>query len=47
MVGRQGRGLASGFFRALLVAAGAMLLALVITIVAIWVRRAALTGTTN
>jgi EmrB/QacA subfamily drug resistance transporter len=39
--------LATGFSRAFLVAAGAMLLALVITIVAIRVRRAELTGTTN
>jgi EmrB/QacA subfamily drug resistance transporter len=39
--------LASGFSRAFLAAAGAMLLALVITIVAIRVRRAELTGTTN
>jgi EmrB/QacA subfamily drug resistance transporter len=39
--------LATGFSRAFLVAAGAMLLALIITIVAIRVRRAELTGTTN
>ena len=39
--------LATGFSRAFLVAAGAMLLALVITIMAIRVRRAELTGTTN
>jgi hypothetical protein len=44
---RQGRGLATGFSRAFLAAAGIMLLALVITIVAIRVRRAELTGTTN
>jgi len=44
---RQGRGLASGFSRAFLVAAGVMLPALVITIVAIRVRRAELTCTTN
>ncbi len=42
-----GTGLATGFSRAFLVAAGIMLLALVITIVAIRVRRAELTGTTN
>jgi hypothetical protein len=40
-------GLASGFSCAFLVAAGAMLLVLVSTIVAIRVRRAGLTGTTN
>ncbi len=47
MVGTTGTGLASGFSRAFLVAVGAMLLALVVTIVAIRVRRAELTGTTN
>jgi hypothetical protein len=46
-VGTTGAGLASGFSRAFLVAAGDMLLALVITIVAIRVRRAELTDTTN
>jgi hypothetical protein len=40
-------GLASGFSCAFLVAAGAMLLVLVSTIVAIRLRRAGLTGTTN
>jgi EmrB/QacA subfamily drug resistance transporter len=39
--------LATGFSRAFLVTAGIMLLALIITIVAIRVRRADLTGTTN
>jgi hypothetical protein len=39
--------LATGFSRAFLVAAGIMLLALIITIVAIRIRRADLTGTTN
>jgi hypothetical protein len=47
MVRRTGTGLATGFSRAFLVAAGAMLLALVITIVVIRVRRPELTGTTN
>jgi hypothetical protein len=47
MVGTTGTGLATGFSRAFLVAAAATLLALVITIVAIRVRRAELPGTTN
>ena len=40
MVGTTGTGLATGFSRAFLAAAGAMLLALVVTIIAIRVRRA-------
>jgi hypothetical protein len=47
MVETTGTGLATGFSRAFLVAAGIMLLALVITIVAIRVRRAEPPGTTN